>query len=471
MSRGSKAVTKTYDVVIIGAGPGGYNCAIRAGQLGLSVACVERRSTLGGTCLNVGCIPSKSLLHASELFHVAATELSGLGIDVGTPKLNLGQMMKAKDDAVSGLTKGVAFLLKKNKVDVFYGEGSFVDSETVRVLDADDTAQTLKARNIVVATGSEPATLPGVDVDEDRIVSSTGALEFPEVPETLVVIGAGVIGLELGSVWARLGAQVTVVEYSDGILPGADPEIAKAAQAIYEQQGLTFVTNAKVESAVVDGASVGVNVTMPDGNRQTLTADRAIVAIGRRPYTRGLSLENAGVNPDERGVLVGDGALRLAKTIWAIGDCTSGPMLAHKAEDEGVAVAEMIAGQTPLIEHDLIPSVVYTAPEVAWVGATEDALSDRDIRVGRFPFLANSRARASGESQGLVKLIADAKTDEVLGVHIVGTGAGELIGEACTLMAMSGSAEDLARICHAHPTRSEALRQSAMDAAGWAMQI
>lgn len=464
-------MSKIYDVVIIGAGPGGYNCAIRAGQLGLSVACIEKRDTLGGTCLNVGCIPSKSLLHSSELFHTANTEFAKLGIDVGTPKLNLGQMMKAKGDAVAGLTKGVAFLLKKNKVEVIHGHGTFVDGKTVRVTGVDGKSQTLTAKNIVVATGSEPASLPGITIDEDRIVSSTGALEFAEVPEKLVVIGAGVIGLELGSVWARLGAQVTVLEYAEGILPGADREIAKAAQAIYEKQGLSFVTGAQVTGAEANDASVDVTFKMKgEEETQGLLADRVIVAVGRRPYTDGLAIEKAGLNTDARGVLVGDKSLKLGENIWAIGDCTSGPMLAHKAEDEGVAVAEMIANQTPLLEHDLIPSVVYTTPEVAWVGKSEEDLSGADIRVGRFPFMANSRARASGEGDGLVKVIADAKTDQVLGVHIVGIGAGELIGEACTLMAMSGSAEDLARICHAHPTRSEALRQSAMDVAGWAMQ-
>jgi dihydrolipoamide dehydrogenase len=462
-----------YDVVIIGGGPGGYNAAIRAGQLGLKAACVEMRDTLGGTCLNVGCMPSKALLHASELFEAAAKEFPALGIDVGAPKLNLGQMMAQKADSVGQLTKGIEFLFKKNKVDWVKGKGRIAGPGQVEVTAADGSKSTLAARNIVIATGSEPTPLPGVDFVEGKVIDSTGALSLPAAPKHLVVIGAGVIGLELGSVWRRLGAQVTVVEFLDKVGAGMDAEVATAFQRGLTKQGMTFKMGTKVTAATV--GKDGVELTLEPaagGAAETLNGDVVLVAIGRRPYTDGLGLETVGIETDKRGFLANDHLKTGKDGVWVIGDVTHGPMLAHKAEEEAVAVIEYIAGKAGHVDYDLVPSVIYTAPEVAWVGKTEEQLKAAGIQFkkGKFPFAANSRAKINHETEGFVKVLADAATDRILGVHIFGPQAGELIGEACVAMAFGGAAEDIARICHPHPTRSEAVKQAAMGVDGWTMQ-
>ena len=469
-------MSETYDVVIIGAGPGGYNCAIRAGQLGLKVACIEKEKTLGGTCLNVGCIPSKALLHASDMYASAKHEFADMGIKVGKLELDLPQMMAQKDDAVDGLTKGVAFLFKKNKVDHIPGKGRIAGPGKVEVLGADGSVtQTLSAKNIVIATGSEPSTLPGIEVDEERIVTNTGAIALKSVPKKLILIGAGVIGLELGSVWARLGAEVDVVEYLDRCLPGADKEIARAAQKIFEKQGLNFHLGQKVTG--VEKLKTKLKLTMEPaagGEATTLDGDVVIVAVGRRPYTEGLGLENVGATTDKRGVIqVSDGHFKVADGVWAVGDAIHGPMLAHKAEDDGVAVAELIAGKAGHVNYDLVPSVVYTNPEIAWVGKTEEELKEAGIAYskGKFPFQANSRARTNHETEGFVKILADKATDKVLGAHMIGVGVGELVAEVVLAMEFGGSSEDIARTCHAHPTLSEAVRQAAMGVEGWTMQM
>jgi dihydrolipoamide dehydrogenase len=462
----------SYDVVIIGGGPGGYNCAIRCGQLGLSVACVESRATLGGTCLNVGCIPSKALLHASELYEEAKDRFASYGIGFDGLSLDLPQMMAQKQDAVDGLTKGVAFLFKKNKVDWISGRGRIAGPGRVQVTGADGE-RTLGAKHIVIAAGSDVAPLPGVEIDEKRIVSSTGALALDRVPGRMVVVGAGVIGLELGSVWRRLGAQVTVVEYLDRILPGADAEAARSAQKLFRKQGMDFRLGTKVEGVDAAGEALTVRISPAQGgDAETIETDIVLAAIGRRPATRDLGLESVGVTTDKRGVIQTDDHLRVADNVWAIGDCAPGPMLAHKAEEEGVAVAERIAAKPGHVDYNVIPSVVYTSPEIAWVGATEEGLkeSGRAYRVGNFPMIANSRARTNHTTDGFVKILADAATDEILGVHIVATGAGELIAEATLAMAFGASSEDIARTCHAHPTMSEAVRQAAMGVEGWTMQ-
>ena len=462
----------SYDVVIIGGGPGGYNAAIRAGQLGLKVACVEKRATLGGTCLNVGCIPSKALLHGSEMFAAANTEFATLGIEV-TPTLNLGQMMKQKADSVGQLTKGIEFLFKKNKVDWVKGQGRIAGSGKVEVTAEDGSVTALAARNIVIATGSEPAGLPGVTVDQQRIVDSTGALALPEVPKSLVVIGAGIIGLELGSVWRRLGAKVTVVEFLDRITPGMDAEMAKAFQRALAKQGMEFKLGMKVTGAETGKSSVKLSMeAVKGGPAETLEADYVLLAIGRRPYTEGLGLESVGIAPDKRGFLETDHWRTSAPGVWAIGDVTLGPMLAHKAEDEAVACIETIAGKAGHMNYGIIPSVVYTSPEVAWVGKTEEELKaeGRAYKAGKFPFAANSRAKINHESEGFVKVLADAATDEVLGVHMMGPSVSEMIGEYCVAMEFRAASEDVARTCHPHPTRSEALRQAAMGVEGWTMQ-
>jgi len=461
-----------YDVVIIGGGPGGYNAAIRAGQLGLSVACVEKRVTLGGTCLNVGCIPSKALLHASELYEMAIKDFAGLGIEV-TPTLNLPAMMKQKSDSVGQLTKGIEFLFKKNKVDWVKGAGRLAGPGKVEVVGEDGAVTTLGAKSIVIATGSEPSFLPGVEVDQKRIVDSTGALSLPEVPKSLIVIGAGVIGLELGSVWRRLGAKVTVVEYLDRITPGLDAETAKTLQRSLTRQGMSFKLSAKVTGAKT--TSDGVELTfepVAGGAAETLTADYVLLAIGRRPITDGLGLEAAGVAVDKRGFVETSHFATNVPGIYAIGDVTHGPMLAHKAEDEAVACIEIIAGKAGHVNYGVIPSVIYTYPEVASVGRTEEELKADgvDYHVGKFPFTANARAKVNHEAEGFVKVLADAKTDQILGVHMIGPDVGELISEYCVAMEFSASAEDVARTCHPHPTRSEALRQAAMGVDGWTMQ-
>ena len=462
-----------YDVVIIGAGPGGYNAAIRAGQLGLKAAIIEGRETLGGTCLNVGCMPSKALLHASELFEAASgAEFKTLGIDVA-PKLNLVQMMAQKAESVTALTKGVEFLMKKNQVTWIKGWGRIAGPGKVIVKSADGSEQTLKTKNILIATGSEPASLPDVTVDNKRIVDSTGALDLPEVPKSLVVIGAGVIGLELGSVWRRLGAQVTVVEFLDRIVPGMDTEVAKAFEKVLTKQGMRFKLSTKVTGAKADAKSVSLTVEpVAGGPAEAINADYLLVAIGRRPYTAGLGLETVGIETDKRGMIAQDHHKTTAPGVWVVGDVTSGPMLAHKAEDEAVAVIERIAGKAGHVNYGLIPGVIYTAPEVATVGKTEEELKAGGIayKVGKFPFLANSRAKINHQTDGFVKVLADAKTDEILGVHMIGPNVGDMIAEYCVAMEFKAASEDVARTCHPHPTRSEALRQAAMGVEGWTMQ-
>jgi dihydrolipoamide dehydrogenase len=465
-----------YDVVVIGGGPGGYNAAIRAGQLGLKVACVDKGgdwgSTLGGTCLNVGCMPSKALLHASELYAAAKGEFATLGIDVA-PKLNLGQMMKQKADSVATLTKGIEFLFRKNKVDRLEGTGRIGGAGKVIVKAADGSETVHEARDIVIATGSIPSSLKGVEVDNQRIVDSTGALALPEVPKRLIVIGAGVIGLELGSVWRRLGAEVAVVEFLDRITPGVDAEVAVALQRSLTKQGMSFQLGAKVTGARASASGVELTFEpVAGGAAQTLSADYVLLCIGRRPYTEGLGLDSVGIAPDARGFIPVDHGRTSAPGVWAIGDATPGPMLAHKAEEEAIAVIETIAGKAGHVNYGVIPSVIYTSPEVAVVGQSEEELkaAGAQYKVGKFPFTANSRARINHETEGFVKVLADAKTDKVLGVHMIGPSVSEMIGEYCVAMEFAAASEDVARTCHPHPTRSEALRQAAMAVEGWTMQ-
>jgi dihydrolipoamide dehydrogenase len=461
-----------YDVIIIGGGPAGYNAAIRAGQLGLKSAVVDRGATLGGTCLNVGCMPSKALLHASELYDAAANHFAELGIDVA-PKLNLPQMMKQKAESVAALTKGIEFLFRKNKVDWLKGAGRIAGPGKVEVTRAEGAVETYDAKNIVIATGSEPSLLPGVSVDQNRIVDSTGALSLSEVPKTLIVIGAGIIGLELGSVWRRLGAQVTVVEFLDRVTPGMDAETAKTFQRSLTKQGMTFKLSSKVTGAKAGKSGVELTVEpVAGGAAETLKADYVLLAIGRRPFTEGLGLESVGITPDKRGFIETDHWKTSASGVWAIGDVTHGPMLAHKGEEEAVACIETIAGKAGHVNYDAIPSVVYTSPEVAWVGKTEEELKEagRAYKAGKFPFTANSRAKINHETEGFVKVLADAATDEVLGVHMIGPQVSEMIGEYCVAMEFKAASEDVARTCHPHPTRSEALRQAAMGVEGWTMQ-
>ncbi len=457
----------SYDLIVIGSGPGGYVCAIRAAQLGLKTAIVEKMKTYGGTCLNIGCIPSKALLHASEMFDEAGHGFADLGIEVAKPKLNLPAMMKHKQDTVDANVKGVEFLLKKNKIDGHKGHGRILGAGKVEVTAADGAKTVLETKSIVIATGSDIASPPGVkiDFDEKTIVSSTGALELEKVPAKLIVIGGGVIGLELGSVWRRLGAEVTVVEYLDRILPGMDDEVAKQFLRIQQKQGVAFRLSSRVTA--VAKTKKGASVTfepVAGGAAETLEADVVLVATGRRPYTDGLGLAEAGVAM-ERGRVVIDGHFATnVPGIYAIGDVVRGPMLAHKAEDEGVAVAEILAGQKPHINYDCIPGVVYTWPEVASIGKTEEELKAAGVayKVGKFPFTANGRARAMRSTDGFVKMLADAATDRVLGCHIIGAGAGDLIHEVGVLMEFGGSSEDLARTCHAHPTMSEAVKEAAL---------
>lgn len=457
-----------YDVVIIGSGPGGYVCAIKAAQLGLKTAVVEKDPTFGGTCLNIGCIPSKALLHASEMFAEAGHSFEALGVEIGAPKLNLGKMMAHKDATVTANVNGVAFLFKKNKIDSFRGTGKIVAAGKVSVTSDDGKVEEIETKNIVIATGSDVAGIPGVEVDFDEkvIVSSTGALSLDKVPGHLVVVGGGVIGLELGSVWARLGAKVTVVEFLDTILGGMDGEVSKQFQRLLSKQGFEFRLGAKVTG--VAKARKGVTVTfepVKGGAAETIEADAVLIATGRRAYSDALGLKETGVDVDERGRIKTDGHLRTnVPGIYAIGDVIAGPMLAHKAEDEGVAVAETIAGQAGHVNYDVIPSVVYTTPEIASVGKTEEELKKAgiDYKAGKFPFSANGRARAMLHTDGFVKILADKASDRVLGVHIVGFGAGEMIHEAAVLMEFGGSSEDLARACHAHPTMSEAVKEAAL---------
>ena len=456
----------SYDLVIIGTGPGGYVCAVRAAQLGMKVAVVEKNATLGGTCLNVGCMPSKALLHASEMFEEAGHSFARMGISVSEPKLNLPAMMNFKQQGIDGNVKGVEFLMKKNKIDVIAGKGKVLGTGKVEVSGGDGKAQIIETKNIVIATGSDIARLKGIEIDEKRIVSSTGALALDKVPSSLLIVGAGVIGLELGSVWHRLGAKVTVVEFLDRILPGMDGEVAKQFQRILEKQGFAFKLGAKVTGVDTSGKTLSASVEPAAGGAaEKLEADVVLVCIGRVPYTEGLGLKEAGVALDNRGRVQIDGHFATSvKGVYAIGDVVAGPMLAHKAEDEGVACAEILAGQAGHVNYDVIPGVVYTTPEVSAVGKTEEELKAVGVAytVGKFPFTANGRSKVNQTTDGFVKILADAKTDRVLGVHIIGREAGELIHEACVLMEFGGSAEDLARTCHAHPTRSEAIKEAAL---------
>jgi dihydrolipoyl dehydrogenase len=456
----------TYDLVIIGTGPGGYVCAVRAAQLGMKVAVVEKNATLGGTCLNVGCMPSKALLHASEMFEEAGHSFAKMGIGVPSPKLDLTAMMNFKQQGIDGNVKGVEFLMKKNKIDVISGKGKILGSGKVEVSGNDGKVQSVETKNIVIATGSDVARLNGIEIDEKRIVSSTGALSLEKVPQKLLVVGAGVIGLELGSVWNRLGAQVTVVEFLDRILPGMDGEVAKQFQRILEKQGFAFKLGAKVTGVDSSGKILSAQIEPAAGGKsETLQADVVLVAIGRVPYTDGLGLKAAGVTLDNRGrVQIDSHFATSVKGIYAIGDVVAGPMLAHKAEDEGVAVAERIAGQQPHVDFNTIPWVIYTSPEIAWVGRTEQQLRADGVayRSGSFPFAANGRARALGDTTGFVRILADTATDRVLGVHVIGPWASELIAEGVMAMEFGASSEDIARICHAHPTLSEATREAAL---------
>jgi dihydrolipoamide dehydrogenase len=465
----------TYDLVVIGTGPGGYVCAIRAAQLGMKVAVVEKNSTLGGTCLNVGCMPSKALLYASEMFEEAGHSFAKMGVSVSPPKLDLPSMMNFKQQGIDGNVKGVDFLMKKNKIDVIHGLGRVLGTGKVEVKSDDGKTQTVETKNIVIATGSDVAKLRGVEIDEKRIVSSTGALALEKVPEKLLIVGAGVIGLELGSVWHRLGAEVTVVEFLDRILPGMDGEVAKQFQRILEKQGFVFKLASKVTGVNSSGAKLSAQIEAAAGGKpETLEADIVLVAIGRVPYTDGLGFKEAGIALDNRGRVQIDAHFATSlKGVYAIGDVVAGPMLAHKAEDEGVACAEIIGGQAGHVNYDVIPGVVYTTPEVSAVGKTEEELKQAGVAytVGKFPFTANGRSKVNQTTEGFVKVLADAKTDRVLGVHIVGREAGEMIHEAAVLMEFGGSAEDLARTCHAHPTRSEAIKEAALAVAKRAIHM
>ena len=454
-----------YDVIVIGAGPGGYVAAIRAAQLGLKTACVESRETLGGTCLNVGCIPSKALLHASELYEEAHSgALAKFGVDFKSVSLNLDQMHAEKAKAVTELTGGIAFLFKKNKVDWLQGHASFTSATSIDV-----AGKSYSAKNFVIATGSSVTPLPGVTIDQTVVIDSTGALALPKVPDHMVVIGGGVIGLELGSVWRRLGSEVTVVEYLDQILPGMDGEVRREAAKIFKKQGFDIRTGSKVTGVTLNGKGALVSVEpAAGGSAETIAADVVLVCIGRRPNTEGLGLDKAGISLNKRGQIETDHRFATATPgIWAIGDVIPGPMLAHKAEDEGVAVADNIAGHTGIVNHAVIPGVVYTHPEIADVGLTEEEAKERgEIKVGKFPFMANSRAKTNRDTEGFVKIIADAKTDRVLGVHIIGSLAGTMIAQAAQAMEFGATSEDIAYTCHAHPTHSEAMKEAAMAVTG-----
>ncbi len=461
---------KSYDVIVIGSGPGGYVCAIRCAQLGLKTACVEKRETLGGTCLNVGCIPSKALLQASEKYDEASHHLESFGVRVEGVKLDLKGMMGHKDNVVEANTKGVEFLFKKNKIDWLKGAASLAGKGEVKV-----GKDSYKAKHIIIATGSDVISLPGIEIDEKTIVSSTGALDLPKAPKSMVVIGGGYIGLEMGCVWRRLGADVTIVEFLDRILPGMDGEISKEMQKILKRQGMKFKLGAKVTQA--KPSKSGVKLTLEPakgGAAEEMETDVLLVAVGRKPYTEGLGLDKAGVKLDERGRIVTDGHFNTsAEGIYAIGDVIAGPMLAHKAEDEGVVLAEMLAGQSGHIDYNLVPGVVYTHPEAAQVGKTEEQLKAEGVeyKVGKFPFTANGRARAMNAAEGFVKILAHAKTDRLLGMHIIGPEAGTLIAEGVSVMEFGGSAEDIARTCHAHPTLEEAVKEAALAVAGRPIHI
>jgi dihydrolipoamide dehydrogenase len=465
-----------YDLIVIGSGPGGYECAIRAAQLGLRTAVVEKWTTFGGTCLNIGCIPSKAMLHASELYEEAGDKFAQMGIKVGKPTADLAALLKYKEQNVDANVKGVAFLFKKNKIDTFRGVGRIIAPSAVEVKADDGNAQTLETKNVVIATGSDVARLPGIDIDEKLVVSSTGALDLAKVPQKLLIVGAGIIGLELGSVWRRLGAEVTIVEFLDHILPGIDGEAARQFHRLLQKRGIAFKLSSKVTAVDSSGKMLKVRIepAADGGAPETIGADIVLVAIGRVPYTEGLGLEAVGVKKDNRGRVVVDPHYRTSVAgIYAIGDVIAGPMLAHKAEDEGVAAAEIIAGMAGHVNYDVIPNVVYTSPEIASVGKTEEDLKDAGVayNVGKFPFTANARARAILSTDGFVKILADAKTDRVLGVHILGPDAGTIIAEAAMAMEFGASSEDIARTCHAHPTLNEAVKEAALAVAKRAINI
>tara|TARA_B100001109_G_scaffold237777_1_gene219110 strand:+ start:439 stop:1836 length:1398 start_codon:yes stop_codon:yes gene_type:complete len=457
-------MSEKFDVTVIGGGPGGYVCAIRLSQLGLKTACIEFRGSLGGTCLNVGCIPSKNLLNFSENFH-KAKNFTNIGIEVGEVKLNLSKMMKNKDKAVADLTKGIEFLFKKNKVTYFKGKGSFKSSNEISIL-ADNKETVIQTDKTVISTGSEPVSIPGIDFDEEKILSSTGALSISKLPKKMIIVGGGYIGLEMGSVWSRLGTQVEVVEYLDHITPGMDKEISKEFEKILKKQGIKFHLNTKVEKINKNKNGVSINTLDKSNKKNTIEADVVLISVGRRPFTKYLNLEKIGVQTDKKGMVKVNKSFETnIKNIYAIGDVIDGPMLAHKAEEEGIAVAEIIAGQSGHVNYDVIPGVIYTTPEVAYVGKTEEQLkvNKTNYKVGKFPFLANSRAKAINEPEGFVKILADTKTDKVLGVHIIGPHAGEMIAEMSVAMEFGASSEDIARTCHAHPTFSEAIKEAALS--------
>ncbi len=455
-----------FDLVVIGGGPGGYVCAIRGAQLGLKTACIESRGSLGGTCLNVGCIPSKSLLNLSENFHKAKKDFNHQGIEIDGIKLNINKMMSNKNKSIQVLTKGVEFLFKKNKVTYFKGKGVLFSKNDIVVYENNNKRTNVKSKNIVIATGSSVSSLPGIEINEKNIVSSTGALSFEKVPTKLAVIGGGYIGLEMGSVWSRLGSDVTVVEYLDHITPGMDREISNEFQKILSKQGIKFKMGSKVESVEDLGKSVSISYTsVKDSKKEILKVDKVLVAVGRKPYTEGLNLSKVGIKKDSKGrIEVNDKLQTSASNIYAIGDVIKGPMLAHKAEEEGIAVAEILAGQAGHVNYDVIPGVIYTSPEVATVGKTEEQLKEKKInyKTGKFPFLANSRAKVNNETEGFVKILADSKTDKVLGVHIIGPHCGDMIAEMALAMEFGASAEDIARTCHAHPTHTEAIKEAAL---------
>ena len=457
-------MSEKFDVTVIGGGPGGYVCAIRLSQLGLKTACIEFRGSLGGTCLNVGCIPSKNLLNFSENFH-KAKNFTNIGIEVGEVKLNLSKMMKNKDKAVADLTKGIEFLFKKNKVTYFKGKGSFKSSNEISIL-ADNKETVIQTDKTIISTGSEPVSIPGIDFDEEKILSSTGALSISKLPKKMIIVGGGYIGLEMGSVWSRLGTQIEVVEYLDHITPGMDKEISKEFEKILKKQGIKFHLNTKVEKINKNKNGVSINTLDKSNKKNTIEADVVLISVGRRPFTKYLNLEKIGVQTDKKGMVKVNKSFETnIKNIYAIGDVIDGPMLAHKAEEEGIAVAEIIAGQSGHVNYDVIPGVIYTSPEVAYVGKTEEQLkvNKTNYKVGKFPFLANSRAKAINEPEGFVKILADTKTDKVLGVHIIGPHAGEMIAEMSVAMEFGASSEDIARTCHAHPTFSEAIKEAALS--------
>ncbi len=457
-------MSEKFDVTVIGGGPGGYVCAIRLSQLGLKTACIESRGSLGGTCLNVGCIPSKNLLNFSENFH-KAKNFEKIGIEIGEVKLNLDKMMKNKEKAVTVLTKGIEFLFKKNKVTYFKGTGSFKSVNEISIL-AEGKETIVQSDKIIISTGSNPVSIPGMEFDEEKILSSTGALSLSKLPKKMVVVGGGYIGLEMGSVWSRLGTQVEVIEFLDHITPGMDGEVSKEFEKILKNQGIKFQLNTKVEKITKSKNNVTINTINKEKKKNKIEADVVLISVGRKPNTKGLNLENVGVQIDEKGrVKINKNFQTNVKNIYAIGDVIEGPMLAHKAEEEGIAVAELIAGQSGHVNYDIIPSVVYTSPEVASVGKTEEQLkkNNNNYKVGKFPFMANSRAKAIGEAEGFVKILADAITDKVLGVHIIGSHAGEIIAEMAVAMEFGASSEDIARTCHAHPTFSEAIKEAALS--------